>query len=898
MVMEYMEGGDLDAYLKRKYPQGMPEPEARRLLCQIASAFQYLSSRGLSHRDLKPANILMTDHSNGKLPDAKLSDFGFARHYDANSGGIMTSKVGSPLYMAPEVLDQRPYSPSVDLWSTGIIFMQMLTAVRPFPHARQEQDIIDFVKDSTRMAAQIASLKLSPEGKALLTSMLTTDPSKRPTWESFLESDYVRPKSDLAASVVAGVANWILRVMDYETGMAYSLPVEANFPVSEFRNQVFKLVRPHHNFADMVLLSPRRGVMADGKTVGEYFELSAAELAMGNQSGGDRLTCHMFFRSTWNGGLAVYEPKEAALKIPERSPLKFEALSSNVPIAPLSADIATWSLDEVQRLAQEVTTQLNSNGKVENWHSKLMGWKMAIESHMNHANELLTFSDKVKRMATQMQSTRQRLHGMLTYANYLRAHFSSLIKSFERVQLVIKEVSPAMARIPNGIPAMFEEARSISLAPLREVFPTVAVESTATLIALINEEGMKADLAECVRIHRSLLTGELMFAKSSDPDAALRYGLENVNYQGSSWVPTIAAVTNKQAPILISSMADLNRHLSSPLNHTIVSDYAEVDRAVKEVIRTHQELNDACKLAISALSAALQKPSSFMLTPDMITDSTPLLAKILDLYNKLNSDVTLLVSRTNTLIVSRQDYDRRCVEQWKSIIKHRAPFEEFEHKLQEEWSGRYLDFIASKSRSLDKLLVFPREYLDMLAEIERRRLWVNAMTSSLKETVQSYDNLIEEERKMRDNWWASHAGYVTRFREIVPPNYEILSPMPAGYMRTHFALQGLTEYPAIKMPASSSSNAASTSSSSLSASSATSVISLPEPQSPTEEETFRLSSVMLLRKVLEMQRENEALKRQRLKFFQTGVDESLRQEYAHLLEENQALKDELKKYQH
>lgn len=864
-----MAGGDLEGYLKKKYPQGMPEPEARRLLCQIASAFQYLSARGYIHRDLKPANILLTEWNSGKLPDAKLSDFGFARQVDPS--GLMNSKVGSPLYMAPEVLDMRPYSPSIDLWSTGIIFMQLLTGVRPFPHARQEQDIIDFVKDPTLMANAIAALKLSPEGKALLSNMLTTDPKKRPTWDTFLESDYVRPKADLAASIVAGVQNWMLRVTAYESAATLGFPVDSNLPVADFRKAMHTMFKLKYPLNDLILLSPRRGILENGRTMGDYYELRQGEVASS-----DRLACFAFSSATLKGELKVYEPEEASLKMPALHAFEFEAISPNVPLASVSTDIAKWPLKQVQQLVKEVEQQLKATGKVEDWHLKLTGWKMAIEAHMNHANELLTFADSISRTTNQMLSAKHRTQGMLAYTNFIRSSFHHLIKSFERILAVIKEVSVPMARIPTGIPAMFQEARSISLAPLPQAFPAVQVQTTATLDNLLDENGMTAHLTRCIEIHRSILQGELMFSKSSDPEAAQRYGFENVNYSGPIWNSTILVATgDKNPPVLISAMAELNRHLGAyPLPHSLANDATAADSAYQVVAKTHQELNEEVRKGLSALAAVLQRPATFTLTSDMLSGLIPLLNRIVDLYEKLTGEVSMLVSKTNALITSRQAFDRRCIDQWQGIIKFRTPFEEFAQKMATEWRPADLDFIGAKARSLDKLLAFPQEFRAMTAEVERRRKWVESLRTSVTETNTAYTSLVEEERQVRDFWWANHNTFITRFREILPPNHEILNPMPAGFMGVQTSMHGITEYPRLNIPGLVSSP----SSSSLHS-------SLPQPQTSTEEEFYRMSSSTLLAKVIELSREVEVLRRQRQAFFQTGVDEALKAENARLHEE-------------
>ena len=67
----------------------------------------------------------------------RIADFGFAKFYDPNEGGL-TETLGSPLYMAPEIIKGDRYKEKVDIWSTGIICFMLLTGVKPFPGANKE----------------------------------------------------------------------------------------------------------------------------------------------------------------------------------------------------------------------------------------------------------------------------------------------------------------------------------------------------------------------------------------------------------------------------------------------------------------------------------------------------------------------------------------------------------------------------------------------------------------------------------------------------------------------------------------------------------------------------------------------------------------------------------------
>lgn len=112
----------------------LSEWEAQRIFKQLADAMLCLHVQDVVHRDLKPANILLTEAG-----DVKLADFGLARTFDQQDD-LMRTKVGTPYYLAPEVLESRPYDEKADLWSAGVILFQLISGRVPFP-ARTEAEL-------------------------------------------------------------------------------------------------------------------------------------------------------------------------------------------------------------------------------------------------------------------------------------------------------------------------------------------------------------------------------------------------------------------------------------------------------------------------------------------------------------------------------------------------------------------------------------------------------------------------------------------------------------------------------------------------------------------------------------------------------------------------------------
>src|SRR5262249_8108825 len=115
-------------------PQGLPSATVLRYGRQIASALAHAHERGVVHRDLKSANVMITPEG-----DTKVLDFGLARQLAApgehSAELTLTGEgtvVGTPGYLAPEVLRGEKAGPASDLWALGVILFEMTTGRLPF----------------------------------------------------------------------------------------------------------------------------------------------------------------------------------------------------------------------------------------------------------------------------------------------------------------------------------------------------------------------------------------------------------------------------------------------------------------------------------------------------------------------------------------------------------------------------------------------------------------------------------------------------------------------------------------------------------------------------------------------------------------------------------------------
>ena len=136
VVSEILRGGSVMSRLQ--YMGQFPEDEVLRIIKQVAEALQYLHFNSIAHRDIKLENIMFVGED-GKIDDLqiKLIDFGFAEKFDRKKG--MKLILGSPLYMAPELVNKSIYNEAIDVWALGIITYLLLCGLTPFQASTIQQ---------------------------------------------------------------------------------------------------------------------------------------------------------------------------------------------------------------------------------------------------------------------------------------------------------------------------------------------------------------------------------------------------------------------------------------------------------------------------------------------------------------------------------------------------------------------------------------------------------------------------------------------------------------------------------------------------------------------------------------------------------------------------------------
>jgi serine/threonine protein kinase len=200
LVLEFCEGGDLKSVMQK---QGrLPDYLCRRLFQDLTSGLHFLYERRLIHRDIKPQNLLLSEpivleypetdtlhasrFTNSSSITLKIADFGSARYLHESS--MAFTVCGSPLYMAPEILQCQSYDHKCDLWSAGVVLYEMLCGA-PLFLAHSEADLLRQVR-SFRGPKFHQGLQDKEKFQNLLNRLLVIDPRNRIDYDEFIPASH------------------------------------------------------------------------------------------------------------------------------------------------------------------------------------------------------------------------------------------------------------------------------------------------------------------------------------------------------------------------------------------------------------------------------------------------------------------------------------------------------------------------------------------------------------------------------------------------------------------------------------------------------------------------------------------------------------------------------------
>jgi len=212
LIMELIRGGEL--FYKIVEKGNYSEKDAASIIAQLIDAVAYLHDQGVAHRDLKPENLFCEESKKFSPFRVVIGDFGLSKDFD--SGSSLETAVGTPDYVAPEIITaEETYNESVDLWSCGVIAYVLLCGYSPFL-ANTQAGLFERIIRAEYSFPDPEWTDISEEAKDFIRGLLVKEPKKRATARDCLQHPWL--SGSFSSSSPLSQGNIQKKLTDYNVG--------------------------------------------------------------------------------------------------------------------------------------------------------------------------------------------------------------------------------------------------------------------------------------------------------------------------------------------------------------------------------------------------------------------------------------------------------------------------------------------------------------------------------------------------------------------------------------------------------------------------------------------------------------------------------------------------------
>ncbi len=184
-IMEYIPGGNLYSLMSKYRAIGLNIYLVARILRELASAIFYLHNMNppIIHRDIKPENILLMENNS-----VKLTDFGWSNYIDFEGEQRLTL-CGTPIYLAPEMIQNLGHDKHVDIWCLGVLLFELLTGKPPF-YGQDKIRLMQNIVNVNIVWPSTPRINLDPDAKDLIIKILKKNPKERISLENMIKHNF------------------------------------------------------------------------------------------------------------------------------------------------------------------------------------------------------------------------------------------------------------------------------------------------------------------------------------------------------------------------------------------------------------------------------------------------------------------------------------------------------------------------------------------------------------------------------------------------------------------------------------------------------------------------------------------------------------------------------------